>query len=123
MLRNARMLDTDSFLKDVAGVTPWVTLEGFDISRLWPDFLHIVDLAIAPEASASAAPAATVHGHGIRCRGSCLRLFDEMFRSEALLELTSGQAPFEGGACITITMPACLNNFALHYQVARRNKD
>ena len=42
-------------MEEVAGKTPWIEITGFHCSRLWPDYLHIVDLALAPEAAASAA--------------------------------------------------------------------
>ena len=82
MLCNARILDNETFVKEVAGVTPWTAVEGFHVSRMWPDFLHVVDLAIAPESAASAAPAAVtasshrIRSHRIHSRGPGSLLFD-----------------------------------------------
>ena len=32
---------------------PRFVLRGISMKRIWPDYLHIVDLALAPEAAAS----------------------------------------------------------------------
>ena len=37
-----------------AARSPWILLPGLSIDRVWPDFLHVVDLSLAPEAAASA---------------------------------------------------------------------
>ncbi|CAE7351165.1 unnamed protein product [Symbiodinium sp. CCMP2592] len=36
------------------GSTPWLAIPGFAVERIWDDWLHIVDLAISPDACASA---------------------------------------------------------------------
>ena len=33
----------------------WLLLPGMTVERVWPDYLHVVDLALAPDAAASAA--------------------------------------------------------------------
>ena len=33
----------------------WLLLPGMTVERIWPDYLHVVDLALAPDAAASAA--------------------------------------------------------------------
>ena len=46
---------TLGFITDGCLPNPWVRVPGFDLSMVLTDWLHLVDLAITPEASASAA--------------------------------------------------------------------
>jgi len=48
-----RLLDTREFLA-VNGLTPYTTAPGWDCWRLWLDWMHIFDLALTPDAIASA---------------------------------------------------------------------
>jgi hypothetical protein len=48
------LINTDSFIEDVAGVHTWVKLPGWSPQILAHDWLHLVDLTLIPEASASA---------------------------------------------------------------------
>ena len=48
------LLTTAEFIRDVAGVATWTTLPGWDVAYIQHDFLHVVDLTIIPECSASA---------------------------------------------------------------------
>ena len=48
------MIDQEQFLRNAAK-SPWILLAGMHVSIIHPDFLHIVDLALAPDAAASAA--------------------------------------------------------------------
>eukprot|EP00434_Breviolum_minutum_P021092 symbB.v1.2.018608.t1/scaffold1492.1/size116918/3 len=47
-------LTTEEFIRDVCGVGNWVRLPGFHISFVQHDWLHVVDLTLVPECSASA---------------------------------------------------------------------
>ena len=48
------LINTASFIEDVAGVHTWVKLPGWSPQILAHDWLHLVDLTLIPEASASA---------------------------------------------------------------------
>ena len=48
------LLSTEEFIRKVNGVVTWVSLPGWAPSILTYDWLHIVDLCIVPECSASA---------------------------------------------------------------------
>lgn len=50
----ATLLTTAEFITDVCGVQTFVTLPGWHICGLMPDWLHVVDLTIIPECAASA---------------------------------------------------------------------
>ena len=47
-------MDTPTFIEEIAGVHTWVQLPGWGIQVLCHDWLHVVDLTLVPEASASA---------------------------------------------------------------------
>ena len=47
------MISTEQFIEKVAGTTTFISLPGWNISMLMYDWLHIVDLTIIPEVSAS----------------------------------------------------------------------
>lgn len=49
----ATVLNTEQFIEKVAGTTTFISLPGWNISMLMYDWLHIVDLTIIPEVSAS----------------------------------------------------------------------
>ena len=51
LCRNLRIYSTADFIRK-CGSTPWVAIPGFAVERIWDDWLHIVDLAIAPDACA-----------------------------------------------------------------------
>ena len=48
------LMDTPTFIEEIAGVHTWVQLPGWGIQVLCHDWLHVVDLTLVPEASASA---------------------------------------------------------------------
>ena len=48
------MIDDQEFFRN-ASKSPWILLAGMTVRRIHPDYLHIVDLAIAPDCAASAA--------------------------------------------------------------------
>ena len=50
-----RLYPTDYFILEKCGPNPWVSLPGFALERIWEDYLHVVDLALSPDACASAA--------------------------------------------------------------------
>ena len=47
------MLDTTAFIRRVAGLRTWTALPGWNVQMIWHDYLHVVDLTICPEISAS----------------------------------------------------------------------
>lgn len=48
------IMSTTEFIRDVCGVSTWIRLPGWDVSFIQHDYLHVVDLALVPECSASA---------------------------------------------------------------------
>ena len=50
---NLRIYSTAEFIRSKCGYSPWIALPGFAVERIWEDWLHLVDLAIAPDACAS----------------------------------------------------------------------
>ena len=91
-----------------AARSPWVLIPGFHVSRVWGDYLHIVDLALAPEAATSVAWLAwSIHFF------APLRDFKSLYMgipdiinlsTQALLELTSKVGVFSGGGLLC-TLP------------------
>ena len=65
---HVRMLSNDEFLGKI-GRSPWLLIPGMHSTRVWGDWLHVVDLALAPESAASATQLQPVpgyvHGAGI----------------------------------------------------------
>ena len=60
-----RMISDEEFYK-AARHSPYVLLPGISMQRIWTDYLHIVDLALAPEAAASdPLQHYDLHQHGI----------------------------------------------------------
>ena len=49
-----RKLSEHDFLKNISK-SAWILLPGISNTRIWPDYLHVVDLSLAPDAAASAA--------------------------------------------------------------------
>ena len=48
-----RLYSTEVFIREKCGANPWVQIPGFAVERIWEDYLHVVDLALAPDACAS----------------------------------------------------------------------
>ena len=84
-----------------AARSPWVLISGFHISRVWGDYLHIVDLALAPEAAASAPWRAWFMFFFLVGRAWVPGLNNHAEAvPQALLELTSRAGIFQGGSVI-----------------------
>ena len=49
-----RHITDREFLLNISN-SPWLLCPGMTAKRVWPDYLHVVDLALAPDAAASAA--------------------------------------------------------------------
>ena len=47
------LVDTDKFIRTKCNMNPWIRLPGFSLDMVLTDWLHLVDLAITPEVSAS----------------------------------------------------------------------
>ena len=47
------LLDTPAFIQRVAGLRTWTALPGWSVQMICHDYLHVVDLTICPEVSAS----------------------------------------------------------------------
>lgn len=52
-LHRRTLVDNISFMENGCAPNPWIRLPGFDVQRVLLDWLHVVDLALSPEASAS----------------------------------------------------------------------
>ena len=89
------MLTELEFLRNAAE-SPWILLAGISITRIYPDLLHILDLALAPDAAASAAWLQIV-AHGCRESFASYPLVLG-FGLEGLLELTSDRRVWPGAS-------------------------
>ena len=47
------LVSTVEFIESRCHMNPWIRIPGFDMQLVLADWLHIVDLAITPEVSAS----------------------------------------------------------------------
>lgn len=50
----ATLVSNEEFFKTGCRPNAWLRLPGFDVERVFLDWLHLVDLALTPESSASA---------------------------------------------------------------------
>ena len=60
----ARLYTTEFFILEKCGPNPWAHIPGFAVDRIWEDYLHVVDLALAPDACASASRVQVYLVHG-----------------------------------------------------------
>ena len=61
----ARLYTTEFFILEKCGPNPWAHIPGFAVDRIWEDYLHVVDLALAPDACASASRVQVYLVHGM----------------------------------------------------------